>query len=56
MPQLLDWYIAPVCQIGVMSDFIIVTLTQDLGFDFKTIAVFLLSKFVQEPFILEIQI
>ena len=37
-----------VCQIGVMTDFDIVTLSQDGDFDFKTITIFLFSKFNQE--------
>ena len=40
-----------VCQIRVMSDFNIVTLTQDGDFDFKTITVFLFF-FDREPFFL----
>ena len=32
-------------EIGVMPDFNIVTLTKDGDFDFKTIAIFLFSKF-----------
>ena len=45
-----------VCQIGVMIDFDIVTLTQYGDFDFKTITVFLYSKFDQHPFFLAIEI
>ena len=39
-----------VCQIGVMTDFEIITLTQDGAVDFKTIAIFLFSKFNRHPF------
>jgi len=39
-----------VCQIGVMTDFEIITLTQDGAVDFKTISVFLFSKFNRHPF------
>ena len=38
------------CQIGAMTEFDIVTLSQDGDFDFKTITVFLFSKFDREPF------
>ena len=38
-----------VCQIGVMIDFETITLSQDGTDDFKTIAVFLFSKFNRQP-------
>ena len=39
-----------------MTDFDIVTPTQDGDFDFKMIAVFLISKFDRQPFFLAIRI
>ena len=39
-----------VCQMGVMTDSVIVTLTQDGAVDFKTAAVFLHLKFDQHRF------
>ena len=45
-----------VCQIGVMTDLDIITLTQDEDFDFKTITVFLFSKFDRQPFFLATEI
>ena len=44
-----------VCQIGVMTDFETITLSQDGAVDFKMIAVFLFSKFHRQPFFFAIE-
>ena len=43
-----------VCQIWVMTDSEIVTLTQDGAVDFKTIAVFRFLKFDRHPFFIDL--